>query len=334
KSFPSGSFLAGLEAPDRSQLVREGRPMSLPAGATLLFEGDLSDRVVVVLAGTLRVFSTAANGREILVTVAGPGEILGEMSALDGQPHSASVNTVDPAEVVLVPAEEFRSVLRSNAGIATAVALRSRGSSVAWCVSASTSRRSTSPRGWRRAWSIWPSGSEPGAGRSSCPFRNASSPDRAALRERPSRRRSARSARAGGCARAVDRSPSSTTTHCGLAAPELATGVGEKYPRGRVVIPRSSDLGSLPSCHRGGHTARRKEGGTAMQAQAVHQRKASVPWLPASIAALVLAGIVLTAQLAIDRVGTTAPAITIAPGTATKAHRQADAQKAGTVEAG
>ena len=123
-SFPDGSFLAGLDEADRSELVRGGRPMSLPAGATLLFEGDLSDRVVVVLAGTLRVFSTAANGREILVTVAGPGEILGEMSALDGQPHSASVNTVDPAEVVLVPAEEFRSVLRSNARIATAVALR------------------------------------------------------------------------------------------------------------------------------------------------------------------------------------------------------------------
>ena len=127
KSFPDGSFLAGLDEADRSELVREGRPMSLPAGATLLFEGDLSDRVVVVLAGTLRVFSTAATGREVLVTVAGAGEILGEMSALDGQPHSASVNTVDPAEVVLVPAEAFRSVLRSNARIATAVALRLTG---------------------------------------------------------------------------------------------------------------------------------------------------------------------------------------------------------------
>ena len=124
KSFPVGSFLAGLEPTDRSELVRGGRPMSLPAGATLLFEGDLSDRVVVVVAGSIRVFSTAANGREILVTVAGPGEILGEMSALDGQPHSASVNTVEPAEVVLVPAEAFRSALRSNARIATAVALR------------------------------------------------------------------------------------------------------------------------------------------------------------------------------------------------------------------
>jgi CRP/FNR family transcriptional regulator, cyclic AMP receptor protein len=123
-SFPDGSFLAGLDDADRVELVDEGRPMSLPAGATLLFEGDLSDRVVIVLAGTLRVFATAATGREVLVTIVGPGELLGEMSALDGQPHSASVNTVDPAEVVLVSAGAFRALLRSNARIATAVALR------------------------------------------------------------------------------------------------------------------------------------------------------------------------------------------------------------------
>jgi hypothetical protein len=71
-----------------------------------------------------------------------------------------------------------------------------------------------------------------------------------------------------------------------------------------------------------------------MQAQVVHQRKASIPWLPALIAALVVGGIVLTAQLAIDRTGTTAPAITVAPGTVTTVDREADAQKAGMVEAG
>jgi hypothetical protein len=45
-------------------------------------------------------------------------------------------------------------------------------------------------------------------------------------------------------------------------------------------------------------------------------------------------GIVLTAQLAIDRTGTTAPAITVVPGTATTVDREADAQKAAMVEAG
>src|SRR5438445_11244604 len=71
-----------------------------------------------------------------------------------------------------------------------------------------------------------------------------------------------------------------------------------------------------------------------MQTQVVHQRKASIPWLPALIAALLVGGIVLTAQLAVDRAGTTAPAITVVPGNATTVDREADAQKAGMAEAG
>ena len=71
-----------------------------------------------------------------------------------------------------------------------------------------------------------------------------------------------------------------------------------------------------------------------MQTQVVHQRKATIPWLPALIAALLVGGIVLTAQLAIDRAETTTPAITVVPGNATTVDREADAQKAGMAEAG
>lgn len=71
-----------------------------------------------------------------------------------------------------------------------------------------------------------------------------------------------------------------------------------------------------------------------MQTQVVHQRKATIPWLPALIAALVVGGIVLTAQLAIDRAGTNAPAITVVPGNAATVDREADAQKARMAEAG
>ena len=71
-----------------------------------------------------------------------------------------------------------------------------------------------------------------------------------------------------------------------------------------------------------------------MQTQVVHQRKATIPWLPALIAALLVGGIVLTAQLAIDRAGTTASPITVVPGNATSVDREADAQKAGMTEAG
>jgi CRP/FNR family cyclic AMP-dependent transcriptional regulator len=123
-SFPPASFLATLDDASRTSLVEAGRGMSLPDGSSLLFEGDDSGRMIVILAGSVRVFSTAANGREVLVTVVGPGEILGEMSALDGVPHSASATTVGDTEVVMVPGDAFRALMASNAALATGVALR------------------------------------------------------------------------------------------------------------------------------------------------------------------------------------------------------------------
>jgi CRP/FNR family cyclic AMP-dependent transcriptional regulator len=120
---PLGSFLGSLDDADRMELESAGRRMTLPKG-TLLFEGDTSGRVALILDGTARVFATATNGREVLVTVVGPGEILGEMAALDGHPHSASVTALDDVVAVLIPTTTFRSILLGNARVATAVATR------------------------------------------------------------------------------------------------------------------------------------------------------------------------------------------------------------------
>jgi len=123
-AYPAGSFLAQLGEDDRRRLLDAGRPLRIPAGASLLFEGDLSDRVVLVLRGTARIFATAANGRQVLIAITGPGEILGEMSALDGRPHSASVVALDEIDAVLLADGDFRAILAANASIAIAVAVR------------------------------------------------------------------------------------------------------------------------------------------------------------------------------------------------------------------
>jgi len=122
--FPPSSFLAGLTDASLERLIAAGRHLTLADGSSLLFEGDASGRVIVILRGGARVFSTAANGREVLVTEVGAGEILGEMSALDGLPHSASSSAIGGTDVVLVPGEAFRDLLEADAPLATAVARR------------------------------------------------------------------------------------------------------------------------------------------------------------------------------------------------------------------
>jgi CRP-like cAMP-binding protein len=114
--------LDALDDARRATLLAAGRRVSMPSGSSLLFEGDVSGRIVAITSGAARVFATAANGREVLLNIVGPGEVLGTLSALDGGPHSASVTTIADTEVVFLDAETFRGLLDAHGWLAEAVA--------------------------------------------------------------------------------------------------------------------------------------------------------------------------------------------------------------------
>ena len=83
----------------------------LEAGQTLVAEGDLAgdeSHVYIVRLGTLRVFSGPV-GREKDLRLLTSGDSFGEVSVLKPgrTPRTASVATLDPAEVVLVPKATF-----------------------------------------------------------------------------------------------------------------------------------------------------------------------------------------------------------------------------------
>jgi CRP/FNR family transcriptional regulator, cyclic AMP receptor protein len=107
-------FLAGLSERDRTELVGIGRHRRWPAGGTLFTEGDRSTSVVVVLAGRAKVFSLTEQGEQVVLAVCGPGALLGELSALDGAPRSASVGAIEPLEGLVVPVAVFVEFLRQH----------------------------------------------------------------------------------------------------------------------------------------------------------------------------------------------------------------------------
>src|SRR5437773_4466341 len=88
-------FLDRLSPSDRRDLVAEGRRIRLRAGTTGLVEGQVSGQVLLLLEGHVRACSTTADGHESLLAVRRPGDIVGELSALDGRPHSATVSAFE-----------------------------------------------------------------------------------------------------------------------------------------------------------------------------------------------------------------------------------------------
>lgn len=97
-----------LPAPLAEAIMPVARLAQFRAGQTVMSHQDDTTDVFVVLEGTLRVELLSQNGREIILSDVGPGELVGEFAALDEQRRSATVTATTSAALARVPGAAFR----------------------------------------------------------------------------------------------------------------------------------------------------------------------------------------------------------------------------------
>jgi CRP/FNR family transcriptional regulator, cyclic AMP receptor protein len=85
-----------------------------PKNTVIFSKGDESDSMYVVCRGSVKVVIDDDQGKEIVLSVMGPGECFGEMAAIDGVPRSATVVTQEPAELLMVRRNDLRNLLSTN----------------------------------------------------------------------------------------------------------------------------------------------------------------------------------------------------------------------------
>jgi CRP/FNR family cyclic AMP-dependent transcriptional regulator len=113
RAVSPASSAAGLPPDILTRLSKQGSIRSFARNAVLIHEGDDSNSLFVILSGRVKVYLSDDNGREITLSLQGPGEYFGEM-VLDGGPRSASVITVEPTQCVVVPRSELEKLLVGN----------------------------------------------------------------------------------------------------------------------------------------------------------------------------------------------------------------------------
>ncbi len=114
-------FWSSLADDDRAVILRCGSLRTYAAGAHLFFEGEASAFVVIVLEGHVKITKTSSEGREALIEIRGPNEVIGELTAVDDSSRAATVTAMDGVRAVVVPAREFRELLQDRVGITYAV---------------------------------------------------------------------------------------------------------------------------------------------------------------------------------------------------------------------
>ncbi|CCH34165.1 Crp/Fnr family transcriptional regulator [Actinosynnema sp. NPDC047251] len=112
----------GLLTPaEHAVLSTTGTERDYASGAVVCHEGEITSYVLVVRKGLLRVTATTAAGGEKVLAVRGAGDIVGERSAIDGLPRSATVRALGSVRALVLTAPGFASLCQRHPRIAWAV---------------------------------------------------------------------------------------------------------------------------------------------------------------------------------------------------------------------
>jgi len=94
---------------------------SAPRGTMVMAAGDLTDSLYIVLSGRLKVMMSDSDGKEVILSILGPGEFFGEMGLIDDSPRSASVVAIEACELLSISKRDFKRSLAENFDMTMAV---------------------------------------------------------------------------------------------------------------------------------------------------------------------------------------------------------------------
>jgi CRP/FNR family transcriptional regulator, cyclic AMP receptor protein len=100
-------FVARLSDEELAALRRRAVARHFARGATIVHQGEVPGRVVLVESGHAKVTATTEDGKEIILAFRGPGDIVGEAAALSGEPRTATVRALDPMDALAIPVADF-----------------------------------------------------------------------------------------------------------------------------------------------------------------------------------------------------------------------------------
>lgn len=107
--LPLLRFFEGFDRQEIDEVAALARPMELERGAWIFAAGEPARACFLVVRGAVEVLSR--NGRfERRVAIAGPGELVGYLAALDSAKHTASARVRERATLLELPAERFGPV--------------------------------------------------------------------------------------------------------------------------------------------------------------------------------------------------------------------------------
>jgi CRP/FNR family transcriptional regulator, cyclic AMP receptor protein len=98
-----------------------------PKGATLFMEGQPVRGVFIICSGSVKLSTSSADGKTLIVRIADPGEVLGLAATVTGKPYELTADVIEPAQANFISRADFLAFLTSHGEVALRVAQQMGG---------------------------------------------------------------------------------------------------------------------------------------------------------------------------------------------------------------
>jgi CRP/FNR family cyclic AMP-dependent transcriptional regulator len=107
-------MLANLPSDSLNSLASAARRRTYRRGEVIFHQGDPGDSLHFLTEGRVKVVLDAETGEEAVIAILGPGDCFGELALIDGEPRSATVETLEPVQTLSLSRNDFMSFIRAN----------------------------------------------------------------------------------------------------------------------------------------------------------------------------------------------------------------------------
>lgn len=114
KMFEDSNLFDSFSPDELKIFAQYAEVYDLERGATLFNEGDISERMYLIVRGKVDVYKQNDAYKNKKITTIHAGKTIGEMSIIDGLPCSATAITAEPSRLVLISKENFLQFTKNH----------------------------------------------------------------------------------------------------------------------------------------------------------------------------------------------------------------------------
>ena len=115
--FRKFSLFEELDDRELSSIAAVAKPRRYAKDDVVFHADESGDIFCLIKEGQVKITMISPEGKEIILSMLGPGDFFGEMALLDDEPRSATVIAMEPLELVTIWRAEFLQILQENFSI-------------------------------------------------------------------------------------------------------------------------------------------------------------------------------------------------------------------------